>query len=44
MNRKPTFVFKSSQIQTQLVTEIDRDGTGFLNDKRKLVSEQAREI
>ena len=31
MNGKPTFVFKSSRIQIQLVTEMDRDGTGFLN-------------
>ena len=27
MNDKPTFVFKSSQNQIHLVTEMDRDGT-----------------
>ena len=31
MNGKPSFVFKSSRIQIQLVTAMDRDGTGFLN-------------
>ena len=31
MNGKPTFVLRSSQIQIQLVKEMDRDGTGFLN-------------
>ena len=33
MNDKPTFVFKSSQIQINLVTEMDRDGTRFLHDE-----------
>ena len=33
MNDKPTFVLKSSQIQINLVAEMDRDGTRFLNDE-----------
>ena len=33
MNGKLTFVLKSSQIQIQMVTEMDRGGTGFLNCK-----------
>ena len=33
MNDKPTFVFKSSQNQIHLVTEMDRDGTRFVNDE-----------
>ena len=31
MNSKRTFVFRSSRTQIQLVTEMDRDGTGFLD-------------
>ena len=33
MNSKRTSVFRSSRTQIQLVTEVDRDGTGFLNSE-----------